>query len=113
MTSTAAVPPPPPGLPVPPPAVPVVASGGPGGRTPGWTRRLYRSTEGRIVGGVAQGLARHLGVEPWIVRLAFVLLALSGGAGVAAYETLLNKPHAYESVAKIPDASRMTCPNAQ
>jgi signal transduction histidine kinase/phage shock protein PspC (stress-responsive transcriptional regulator) len=65
--------------------VPVAAPGVPGGRTPGSTRRLYRSTEGRIVGGVAQGLARHLGVEPWIVRLAFVLLAISGGAGVAAY----------------------------
>jgi hypothetical protein len=33
------------------------------------------------------------------VALALLVLA---GAGVAAYETLLNKPHAYESVAKIP-----------
>jgi signal transduction histidine kinase len=27
----------------------------------------------------------HLRVEPWVVRLAFVLLALSGGAGIVAY----------------------------
>jgi signal transduction histidine kinase/phage shock protein PspC (stress-responsive transcriptional regulator) len=47
--------------------------------------RLNRSTDGRLVGGVAHGLARHLGVDPWVVRLAFVLLAVSGGAGVAAY----------------------------
>jgi signal transduction histidine kinase len=47
--------------------------------------RLYRSTDGRLVGGVAHGLARHLGVDPWLVRLAFLLLAASGGAGVAAY----------------------------
>ena len=38
-----------------------------------------------MVGGVAHGLARHLGVDPWLVRLAFVLLAASGGAGIAAY----------------------------
>ncbi len=49
------------------------------------TRRLYRSTDGRLVGGVAHGLAQHLGLDPWVVRLAFVLLAISGGAGIAAY----------------------------
>jgi signal transduction histidine kinase/phage shock protein PspC (stress-responsive transcriptional regulator) len=48
-------------------------------------RRLYRSTDGRLVGGVAHGLATHLGVDPWLVRVAFGLLAVSGGAGIAAY----------------------------
>ena len=47
--------------------------------------RLYRATEGRMVGGVARGLATHLGIEVWVIRVAFVLLAFSGGAGVAAY----------------------------
>ena len=47
--------------------------------------RLTRSTRGRIVGGVAHGLAGHLGVNPWLVRAAFIVLAMSGGAGVAAY----------------------------
>jgi signal transduction histidine kinase/phage shock protein PspC (stress-responsive transcriptional regulator) len=54
--------------------------------TPGTaTRKLYRSTRGRIVGGVAQGLAEHLGIEVWWIRGAFIVLALTGGAGVAAY----------------------------
>jgi signal transduction histidine kinase len=34
---------------------------------------------------VAHGLAGHLGVDPWVVRVAFMLLAASGGAGIAAY----------------------------
>lgn len=51
-------------------------------------RRLYRSSEGRVLAGVARGLAEHLGVEPLFVRLAFVVLAAAGGAGVAAYGLL-------------------------
>ena len=47
--------------------------------------RLYRSSEGRVLAGVARGLADHLGVDVLVVRLAFVLLAAAGGAGVAMY----------------------------
>ncbi|WP_235504435.1 ATP-binding protein [Nostocoides sp. Soil756] len=42
-------------------------------RTAGWTP------------GVCDAVARHLGVSRRLVRAAFVVLALSGGAGVAAY----------------------------
>lgn len=38
-----------------------------------------------MVAGVASGIARHLGIDPVLVRLAFVLLALAGAAGVLAY----------------------------
>ncbi len=48
-------------------------------------RRLYRSDRHRVVAGVAHGLAEHLGVPPWLVMLAFVLLTVSSGAGVVAY----------------------------
>ena len=51
-------------------------------------RRLHRATAGRALGGVAAGVADHLGLSPVVVRLAFVLLALSGGAGVAMYAAL-------------------------
>ena len=47
--------------------------------------RLYRSSDGRVLAGVARGLADHLGVDVLVVRLAFVLLAAAGGAGVATY----------------------------
>jgi signal transduction histidine kinase len=48
-------------------------------------RRLYRSSDGRLVAGVARGLADHLGVDPLFVRLAFIVLAFASGAGVVAY----------------------------
>src|SRR3954447_6021122 len=37
------------------------------------------------MGGVCSGLARHLGVDPLIVRVAFVAAATAGGLGVAIY----------------------------
>ncbi len=52
---------------------------------PGAPPRLYRSSDGRVLAGVARGLADHLGVDVLVIRLAFVLLAAAGGAGVAAY----------------------------
>ena len=51
-------------------------------------RRLLRATSGRALGGVASGVAQHLGLSRLVVRLAFVLLALSGGAGVLVYAVL-------------------------
>lgn len=49
---------------------------------------LRRATDGRMVAGVARGVAIHLGVGVWWVRGAFVLLALTGGAGVVGYGLL-------------------------
>ncbi|WP_206491792.1 PspC domain-containing protein [Rhodococcus sp. KRD162] len=46
---------------------------------------FLRRGGGRIVGGVAGGLADHLGVDVFKVRVAFALLAASAGAGIAAY----------------------------
>ena len=47
---------------------------------------LHRATNGRMIGGVAAGLASYLGVDVTIVRIAFVLAAiLGGGIGVPAY----------------------------
>ncbi len=47
--------------------------------------RLYRRTQRRILGGVAGGIADHIGVSALSVRIAFVLLALVGGIGVVLY----------------------------
>jgi signal transduction histidine kinase len=48
------------------------------------SRRLVRPTSGRVVAGVCRGLAEHLGLDVMAVRVAFVILTLSG-AGVVAY----------------------------
>jgi len=47
--------------------------------------KLYRSFHGRVIGGVASGLADFFGMDPTIVRLIFVLLAVFGGGGVLLY----------------------------
>src|SRR6185312_17180891 len=46
---------------------------------------LRRDTEHRMLGGVCAGLARHIGIDPIIVRVAFVAAATAGGVGVAVY----------------------------
>ena len=52
-------------------------------------RRLYRSREDRMVGGVCGGIAEHLSVDPTLIRLLYVLFALTGGSGVLAYIIML------------------------
>ncbi len=47
--------------------------------------RLRRSASDRKVAGVAGGLARHLDVDPLVLRVAFVVLAFFGGAGLIIY----------------------------
>lgn len=44
-----------------------------------------RPRDDRVIAGVASGIARHLGLDPALVRLAFVVLTLAGGSGVLAY----------------------------
>ncbi|SDP00051.1 Signal transduction histidine kinase [Nakamurella panacisegetis] len=56
--------------------------------TPDGIPRLTRRRDGSIVGGVAGGVAEHLGVPVLAVRVAFVLMALMAGAGVLAYALL-------------------------
>ncbi|GAA2451828.1 PspC domain-containing protein [Streptomyces macrosporus] len=48
-------------------------------------RRLYRSAEGRLLGGVARGLAGHLGVPVSWVRIAFIALFMANGLGSLLY----------------------------
>ena len=46
---------------------------------------LTRSSTDRKIGGVASGLARHLGVDPVLVRIGFAVSILFSGAGLVAY----------------------------
>jgi phage shock protein PspC (stress-responsive transcriptional regulator) len=58
---------------------------GPPFRTGPRRTALRRPVQDSVVAGVAAGLARYLGVDVMIIRLAFVVLAIFGGAGVALY----------------------------
>ena len=46
---------------------------------------LRRSYDDHILGGVAGGLARYFGVDATIVRIAFAVLVVFGGAGIPLY----------------------------
>jgi phage shock protein PspC (stress-responsive transcriptional regulator) len=46
---------------------------------------LRRSRNDRWLGGVCGGIARVTGVESWICRFVFALLALCAGTGVLVY----------------------------
>jgi signal transduction histidine kinase/phage shock protein PspC (stress-responsive transcriptional regulator) len=46
---------------------------------------LARRSQQKMIAGVASGLGDHFHVEPTLVRLAFVVLTLAGGAGVVLY----------------------------
>jgi phage shock protein C len=49
-------------------------------------KKLRRPKEGRIIGGVAIGLANYFGIDVVLVRLIWVFLALPGGfPGVIPY----------------------------
>ncbi|MEU0392847.1 PspC domain-containing protein [Streptomyces sp. NPDC006208] len=48
-------------------------------------RKLYRSADGRMLGGVARGLAGHLGLPVVWVRLIFLGLFMADGLGALLY----------------------------
>jgi len=54
------------------------------------TRPLQQVSEGAMISGVCQGLARYLGVDVTLVRvIAVVLLFVSGGAMILVYLILM------------------------
>jgi phage shock protein PspC (stress-responsive transcriptional regulator) len=48
-------------------------------------RQLRRSRDDRLIAGVAGGLGRYFELPPIFFRVAFVVLALFGGAGILLY----------------------------
>jgi phage shock protein PspC (stress-responsive transcriptional regulator) len=48
-------------------------------------RRLYRTRDDRVIAGVCGGIARYFNIDPVLVRVGAVALALLGGAGLLAY----------------------------
>ena len=50
--------------------------------------RMYRDPDDRIIGGVCSGMAAYWHIDPWIVRVIFIVLALPGGLGILIYLVL-------------------------
>lgn len=80
--------------------------------TPPATPRAIRTTSGRWVAGVAVGLAEHLRLPVWVLRVAFVVLALAGGIGVVLYVAFwavlpLQSPDGDTEMARSADTTRL------
>jgi len=52
-------------------------------------RRLYRIYDGAMISGVCNGLGAYFGIDPTIIRIAFVLLTLAWGTGALVYFLLV------------------------
>jgi len=52
--------------------------------SPGY-HRMYRDPDNRVIGGVCSGMGAYWDIDPVIVRIIFVALALGGGLGILVY----------------------------
>lgn len=48
-------------------------------------KKLYRSSDNRMIAGICGGLGEYFDVDPTIVRLIVLAIALLGGVGIVAY----------------------------
>ena len=48
-------------------------------------RKYFRSRKDKILGGVAGGIGTYFGVDPVVVRVAFVVFIAAGGSGIILY----------------------------
>ncbi|MHC1716838.1 MAG: PspC domain-containing protein [Candidatus Dojkabacteria bacterium] len=48
-------------------------------------KKLYRSEQNKIIGGVCGGLAEYFDIDPSIVRIVFVLSCFTKGFGLLLY----------------------------
>jgi len=48
-------------------------------------KKVYRSEDNYILAGVCGGLGDYFEIDPTLVRVIFVLLAIGGGAGILIY----------------------------
>jgi phage shock protein PspC (stress-responsive transcriptional regulator) len=68
-------------------------------------KRLTRSRDDRIIGGVCGGLGRYFNVDPLLFRIGAVALVFLGGAGILLYlAALLLVPNEDQAAAIMPGA---------
>ncbi len=48
-------------------------------------KRLYRSTEDRMIAGVCGGLGEYFGIDSTLIRLVLLFLVIWGGGGILVY----------------------------
>lgn len=48
-------------------------------------KQLYRSRMNKAIAGVCAGVGKYFEIDPLIIRLGFIFLALAGGPGIVIY----------------------------
>jgi phage shock protein C len=48
-------------------------------------KKLHRSDEDRMLAGVCGGLATYFNIDPTLIRVIFIVLAVFGGSGIILY----------------------------
>ncbi len=48
-------------------------------------KRLYKSSTDKKLDGVCAGIGEYFGMDPTVIRLAWVLFSILGGSGILAY----------------------------
>src|SRR5687768_2022241 len=52
------------------------------------TRKLVRSTTDRKIAGIAGGMAQYFNIDPTVMRILWLLVALPGGLSIVVYFVL-------------------------
>lgn len=55
-------------------------------------RRLYKSDTNKVVCGVCGGIGEYFGIDPTLIRLAFVLFTFTGSAIIAYFVAAIIMP---------------------
>lgn len=48
-------------------------------------KKLYRSRDNKMISGVCGGIGEYFNVDPVLIRIIFLLIALPGGVSVLLY----------------------------
>ena len=48
-------------------------------------KRIYRSKKEKMIAGACGGLAEYFNIDPTLVRLGWIIFALTFGTGILAY----------------------------
>ena len=80
-------------------------------------KRYFRSKTDRVFAGVCGGLAEYFAIDPLLIRLLFVILALVGGGGVLIYIILWivaqEKPGSYHQAQDPPTMENQPPPSPE